>query len=72
MSGRMVGKRRTGRFTLKAERELIAMAAKGATVQEAAAKFGTSAETIERKARALAIKLKRRRGENAMTRKPKG
>jgi hypothetical protein len=38
----MVGKRRPGRFTLKNERELIAMAANGATASEIAAKFKTS------------------------------
>ena len=45
----MAGERRRGRFTLKEDRELIAMAASGATSSEIAAKFGTSAETIEGK-----------------------
>jgi DNA-binding NarL/FixJ family response regulator len=55
----MVGKRRSGRFTLKNERELIAMAANGATASEIAAKFKTSIKTIERKARALGISIKK-------------
>jgi hypothetical protein len=54
----MVGKRRPGRFTLKNERELIAMAANGATASEIAAKFKTSVKTIERKARALGISIR--------------
>jgi hypothetical protein len=37
------------------ERELIAIAASGATASEIAAKFKTSVKTIERKARALGI-----------------
>jgi hypothetical protein len=36
----MVGKRRPGRFTLKNEREVNAMAANGATASEIAAKAG--------------------------------
>jgi hypothetical protein len=56
----MVGKRRSGRFTLKNERELIAMAANGATASEIAAKFKTSVKTIERKARALGISIKKK------------
>jgi len=58
----MVGKRRSGRFTLKNEHELIAMAANGATASEIAAKFKTSVKTIERKARALGISIRGGRG----------
>jgi DNA-binding NarL/FixJ family response regulator len=55
----MVGKRRSGaRFTWKEEREVIAMATNGATAPEIAAKFKTSVETIERKARALGISIR--------------
>jgi hypothetical protein len=45
---------------MEEDRELIAMAANGATVNEAVAKFRTSARTIQRKARALGIQLQRR------------
>jgi hypothetical protein len=68
----MVGKGKTGRFTLKKERELIAMVASGATVSEAAAKFRTKAKTVERKAKALGIRLKGDRGEIGLKGKPKG
>jgi DNA-binding CsgD family transcriptional regulator len=54
----MADKRRTGRFTLKEDRELIAMAASGAAASEIAAKLRTSAETIKGKARALGIHLR--------------
>jgi hypothetical protein len=54
----MVGKRRPGRFNLKDEREMIAMAVNGATASEIAAKFETSVATIERKARALGISIR--------------
>ena len=56
----MVGKRRPGRFNLKGERELIAMAMNGATASEIAARFKTTVKTIERKARALRISIKER------------
>ena len=57
----MAKKRRTGRFSLKEDRQLIQMAAASATLEEAAAIFRTSVETIERKAERLGIKLKRKR-----------
>src|ERR1700720_1519137 len=50
----MAKKRRTGRFSLKEDRQLIQMAADLATVEEAAAILRTSVETIERKAGDLA------------------
>ena len=59
MTRAMVGKRR-GRFTLKDERALISMATNGATMSEIAAKFRRSVKTIERKARALSVSIKRR------------
>jgi DNA-binding NarL/FixJ family response regulator len=59
----MVGKLRPGRFTWKKDREVIAMARNGATAPQIAAKFNTSVETIERKARALGIRIKGHRGE---------
>jgi DNA-binding NarL/FixJ family response regulator len=52
----MVGKK-PGRFSWKNEREVVAMAKRGATAAEIAKKFGTSVKTIERKARALGIRL---------------
>jgi DNA-binding CsgD family transcriptional regulator len=55
----MVGKRR-GRFALKGERELIALAARGATASEIALRFKTNLKTIEQKARALGISIKKR------------
>jgi hypothetical protein len=57
----MTKKRRNGRFSLKEDRQLIQMAAASATLEEAAAIFRTSVETIERKAERLGIKLKRKR-----------
>ncbi len=44
----MAKKHRHGRFSLKEERELIQMAADSATLEEAAAAFRTTIETIER------------------------
>jgi hypothetical protein len=57
----MAKKRRNGRFILKEDRQLIQMAAVSATLEEAAAIFRTSVETIERKAERLGIKLKGKR-----------
>jgi hypothetical protein len=54
-------KKRSGRFSLKEERQLIQMAATSATLEEAAAIFRTSVDTIERKAKRLGIKLKGKR-----------
>ncbi len=53
----MVGKR-SGRFSWKMERELIALAAKGATVSQIARHFETTAVTIELKAERLGIAVK--------------
>ncbi len=57
----MAKRRGKGRFSLKEDRQLIQMAAVSATLEEAAAIFRTSVETIERKAERLGIKLKRKR-----------
>jgi hypothetical protein len=57
----MAKRRGKGRFSLKEERQLIQMAAASATLEEAAAIFRTSVETIERKAERLGIKLKGKR-----------
>ena len=46
---------------MKEDRQLIQMAASSATLEEAAAIFRTSVETIERKAKRLGIKLKGKR-----------
>jgi len=56
----MAGKGRLGRFTLKADRQFIAFAANGAAASQLARKFNTSIMTVERKARALGISLKKR------------
>ena len=56
----MVGPK-SGRFTYKQERELISMAANGATVSQIAAKFRTTVETIERTAKRLIISIKKDR-----------
>ena len=53
----MTGKRRQGRFSWKEDRELIAMAASGATVSQLAAKFRTTVETIRRKAKTLEVQI---------------
>jgi hypothetical protein len=50
-------KRRT-RFTYEEDRQLIQMAAASATLEEAAAMFRTSIETIERKAELLGLRIK--------------
>jgi hypothetical protein len=52
----MVGMQ-SGRFSYAEERELIAMAAKGATVSQIAAKFRTTAATIELKAKRLGVNV---------------
>jgi hypothetical protein len=56
-------KKRSGRFSLKEERQLIRMAATSATLEDAAAIFRTSVDTIENKCKRLGIQL-RRRGRN--------
>ena len=55
----MAKKRRT-RFSLKEDRQLIQMAATSATLEEAAAIFRTSVNTIEKKSKMLGIQLRRR------------
>jgi hypothetical protein len=54
----MATKRRSGRFSLEEERQLIMMASNGATVEVAAARFNASPETIERKVAKFGIQLK--------------
>jgi hypothetical protein len=54
----MVGTK-SGRFSYKQERELISMAASGATVSQIAARFRTTAVTIERKAKRLGISVRK-------------
>ena len=56
-----MAKKRSGPFSLKEDRQLIQMAASSATLEEAAAIFRTSVDTIERKAKRLGIKLKGKR-----------
>jgi len=53
-----MAKRRRARFTFKDERALIAMAATGGTVEDAAVKFNTSVETIQKKAPKLGLSIK--------------
>jgi hypothetical protein len=55
-----MAKKRSGRFSLKEERQLIQMAATSATLEEAAAIFRTSVDTIEKKSQRLGIQLRRR------------
>jgi hypothetical protein len=45
---------------LKEDRQLIQMAATSATLEEAAAIFPTSIDTIEKKSKRLGIQLRRR------------
>ena len=60
---------RAGRWQLfvilpgRAEATLFEMAAASATLEEAAATFGTSVEPIEKKAESLGIQLRRRGGQ---------
>jgi hypothetical protein len=58
----MARKRGPGRFAYAEDRKLIQMAAGSATLEEAAAMFGTSVEAIERKAKKLALPLMGRDG----------
>jgi hypothetical protein len=64
-----MAKKRTGRFSLKEERQLIQMAASSATIEEAAAIFRTSVDTIEKKSERLGIEF-RRRGRKRPIRRP--
>jgi hypothetical protein len=54
----MAAKRRSGRFSLEENRQLMSMASNGATIEAAAAKFGALPETIKRKVAKLGIELK--------------
>ena len=56
----MVGKK-NGPFAWKQERELISMAANGATVSQIAARFRTTAATIERTAKRLGVSVRKDR-----------
>ena len=67
-----MAKKRSGRFSLKEERQLIQMAATSATLEKAAAIFRTSVDTIERKAKRLGIKLKGKRPKLELREKGKG
>jgi len=53
-----MGGMRAGRFSYKQERELIGMAAKGASVSQIAAKLRTTATTIERMAERLQVSVR--------------
>ena len=55
-----MAKKRRGRFSLKEDRQLIQMAATSATLEEAAAIFRTSVDTIEKKSERLGIEFRRR------------
>ncbi len=50
-------KKKRTRFTYEEDRQLIQMAAASATLEEAAAMFRTSIETIERKAKLLGLRI---------------
>jgi hypothetical protein len=54
----MAAKRRSGRFSLEEDRQLMSMASNGATMEAAAAKFGALPETITRKAAKFGVQLK--------------
>jgi hypothetical protein len=56
-----MARKRRGRFTLKEDRQLIQMAATSAMLEEAAAVFRTSVETIQQRAKKLEIELKGKR-----------
>jgi hypothetical protein len=58
-----LAKKRRGRFSLEEDRQLIQMAATSATLEEAAAIFRTSVDTIEKKSKRLGIQLRRRRSK---------
>jgi hypothetical protein len=60
-------KKRTLRFTYEEDRQLIQMAAASATLEEAAAMFRTSIETIERKAKKLGLQLKGRNSRKRLS-----
>ena len=55
-----MAKKRSGRFSLKEERQLIQMAATSATMEEAAAILRTSVDAIEKKSERLGIEFRRR------------
>jgi hypothetical protein len=57
-------KKRRSRVTRKEDRQLIQMAAASATLEEAAATYRTSLETIGRKAEKLGLPLKGAMAEN--------
>ena len=50
-----LAKKRRGRLSLEEDRQLIQMAATSATLEEAAAIFRTSVDTIEKKSKRLGI-----------------
>src|ERR1700682_4742186 len=52
--------KKRSQFSLKEDRQLIQMAATSVTLEEAAAIFRTSANTIENKCKRLGIQLRRR------------
>jgi hypothetical protein len=54
----MTAKRRSGRFSLEENRQLMSMASNGATIEAAAARFGALPETISLKVAKLGIQLK--------------
>ena len=58
----MTKKRPRGRFAYADDRKLIQMAAASATLEEAAAMFGTSIGVMDRMAKRLGLALERRNG----------
>ena len=58
----MTKKRPRGRFAYAEDRKLIQMAAASATLEEAAAMFGTSIGVMDRMAKRLGLALERRNG----------
>ena len=62
-----MAKKSRGRFSFKEDRHLIEMAAASASVEEAAAMFRTSVETIEQKAEKLGLPLKGTAGQRRLS-----
>ena len=54
----VVARRRRTRFSLRDDREVIAMAKKGKSASTIAAKLKTTVKTIERKAKTLGLSIR--------------
>jgi hypothetical protein len=63
----MTKKRPRGRFTYADDRKLIQIAAGSATLEEAAAMFGTSIGVMDRMAKRLGLALEKRDGRKRLS-----